>query len=219
VLGDDVVLLHGLGCTRWSMRMLARALSRKFRVINMGYPSRKYPVEQLAEYIGRRIRRCCTDEHRKIHFVTHSLGGIVLRYYLKENQLPNLGRVVMLSPPNQGSELVDIFKRNVLFQIATGPAGQQLGAEPSSLPNRLGPVDFTVGVIAGTGSLNPVFSRLIPGADDGRVSVERTKVEGMTDLITVRRHHSFIMNNAEVIKQVVYFLEYGEFQKGKEQVQ
>lgn len=213
-----MVLLHGLGRTRKSMRALERTLSPRFRVINIGYPSRKYPVERLAEYVGNRIHQCCSDANGKTHFVTHSLGGIVLRYYLKETQLYNIGRVVMLSPPNRGSELVDIFRENFFFKIATGPAGQQLGTESSSIPNTLGPVDFKVGVIAGNGSLNPIFSRLIPGADDGRVSVERSKVEGMTDWLIVRQHHAFIMNSDQVIEQVVYFLENGRFRKGKEQV-
>lgn len=215
---DYVILLHGLGRTNWSMYVLERTLSQGFRVINMGYPSRKYPVEELAEYVGKRIRPHCPDENNKIHFVTHSLGGIVLRCCLKENQPHNLGRVVMLSPPNQGSELADIFRKNILFKIATGPVGRQLGTGPSSIPNTLGPVDFEVGIIAGNGSLNPIFSRLIPGADDGNVSVERTKVEGMTDFLIVRQHHAFIMNSSEVIEQVLCFLENAKFQKREEQV-
>jgi triacylglycerol lipase len=215
VPNDYVVLLHGLGRTRWSMYVLERTLSRGFRVINIGYPSRKYPIEQLAEYVGRRIHQRCTDENKKVHFVTHSLGGIVLRCYLKGNPLPNLGRVVMLSPPNQGSELVDVFRGNVLFKIAAGPAGAQLGTEPTSVPNMLGLVAFEVGIIMGNGSLNPIFSRLIPGADDGRVSVERSKVEGMADFMTVPQHHSFIMNSSEVIEQVICFLENGHFRKEK----
>ncbi len=199
------------------MRALERTLSSQFRVINIGYPARKYRIERLAEYVGGKIRRRCPDEKRKIHFVTHSLGGIVLRCYLKENQLPNVGRVVMLGPPNQGSELVNIFRKTVLsgvlFEMVTGPAGPQLGAESSSVPNTLGPVNFRLGVITGTGSVDPIFSRLIPGADDGRVSVERAKVRGMTDFLAVPQHHTFIMNSSEVIEQVVFFLKNGKFTK------
>ncbi|MCP4539138.1 MAG: alpha/beta hydrolase [Chloroflexi bacterium] len=212
---DYAVLLHGLGRTRWSMYVLERILSRGFRVINIGYPSRKYPVEQLAECVGRKIRQCCTNEVKKIHFVTHSLGGIILRCYLKQNPLPNLGRVVMLSPPNQGSELVDAFRGNILFEIVAGPVGAQLGTEATSVPNILGPVDFEVGVITGDGSLNPIFSHLIPGADDGRVSVKRSQVEGMADLTIVPQHHSFIMNSSEVVEQVICFLKKGQFRKEK----
>jgi len=196
------------------MRALESALSRSdqgFRVVNVDYPSRKYPIEYLAEYVGSMIHQRCTEEKRRIHFVTHSLGGIVLRYYLKGNQLNNLGRVVMLSSPNQGSELVDILGENILFKAAAGPSGQQLGTESSSVPNALGTVDFEVGIIAGNKSLNPIFSRLIPGKDDGRVSVKRSKVEGMADFLIVPQAHPFIMNSSEVIKQAVYFLEHGRF--------
>jgi len=139
------------------------------------------------------------------------LGGIVLRYYLKENQLHNLGRVVMLSPPNQGSELVDNLRDNILFKIVTGPSGQQLGTASSSVPITLGPVDFELGIIVGNRSLNLILSHLIPGEDDGRVSVERSKVEGMADFLIVPQAHPFIMNSPEVIEQTVYFLEHGRF--------
>jgi len=181
-----------------------------FHVTNIDYPSSKYPIEYLAEYVRNEVRRRCTGEER-IHFVAHSLGGIVLRYYLKENQLYNLGRVVMLSPPNQGSELVDSLRDNILFKIVTGPSGQQLGTDSSSVPITLGPVDFELGIIAGNRSLNPIFSHLIPGEDDGRVLVERSKVEGMADFLVVPQAHPFIMNSPEVIEQTVCFLEHGRF--------
>ena len=208
---EQVALLHGLGRSSRSMWVLARRLScRGFRVVNIDYPSRKLPIEGLAEYVGDAIRRRCPGEKR-IHFVTHSLGGIVLRAYLKGGQAENLGRVVMLCPPNGGSELVDILRDRVLFKAATGPAGQELGTDPSSVPLALGPVDYPVGVIAGNKSLNPFFSRLIPGQDDGRVSVERTKVEGMADFMLVPQIHPWMMNSSQVIEQVAYFLENGRF--------
>ncbi|EDN65388.1 conserved hypothetical protein [Beggiatoa sp. PS] len=143
------------------------------------------------------------------------MGGIITRFYLKENKIKNLGRVVMLSPPNQGSELTDSLKNNVniLFRFFTGPAGQQLGTEPSSIPNQLGPVNFELGVITGNATLNPLYSYLIPGEDDGKVSVERAKVKGMKDFLVVPHSHTFIMNSHEVREQIVYFLEYGQFRR------
>jgi triacylglycerol lipase len=184
---DYTVLLHGLGSTSESMRALGSSLSSLgFRVVNIDYPSTKHPIELLAEHVGNVIRRRCTKE-KKIHFVPHSLGGIVLRYYLKQNPLGKLGRVVMLSPPNQGNQLADRLRDSFLLRVAAGPSGRQLGTDLSSVPVALGPVDFEVCIIAGNRSLNPVLSHLIPGADDGRVAVERTKVEGMADLIAVPR--------------------------------
>ena len=118
----------------------------------------------------------------------------------------------MLSPPNRGSELVDRFGQSVFFKSGYGPAGRQLGTGPDSLPNCLGPVDLEVGVIAGTRSLNPLYSYLIPGRDDGKVSVDRTRAAGMADFITVPHTHTFIMNSPEVIRQILYFLKNGRFQ-------
>ena len=208
---EPVVLLHGLGRSSKSMWVMARGLShRGFRVVSIDYPSRKLPIEELAEHVGYAVGRCCSGAKR-VHFVTHSLGGVVLRAGRKRGQLENLGRVVMLAPPNQGSELVDILKDNALFKVATGPAGQELGTDPASIPLALGPVDFEVGVIAGNKSLNPLFSRLIPGQDDGRVSVERAKVEGMADFSVVPRIHPLMMNSSKVISQIVCFFENGRF--------
>ena len=159
------------------------------------------------------IHSLCTDKKKKIHFVTHSFGGIILRCYLRENQVKNIGRVVMLSPPNQGSELVDNFEENIFFKIATGPSGKQLGTKSSSIPNTIGPVNFDLGIIAGNRSTNPIYSRLIPGADDGKVSVDRSRIKGMADFLVVSHSHTFIMNSPEVIKQVIHFLEKGRFDK------
>ena len=209
---DYVVLLHGLGRTKKSMQKLESSLlSYDFRVININYPSTECPIETLAVLVGNEIRKRCPERTRKIHFVTHSLGGIVLRYFLKENQMVNLGRIVMLSPPNQGTELVDALKGNFLFRGVTGPSGQQLGTEASSVPNTLGPVDYDVGIIAGDRSLNPLFSCLIPGSDDGKVSVDRSKLNGMADFITVSHSHTFIMNSHVVIQQIAHFLKNGRF--------
>ena len=120
-------------------------------------------------------------------------------------------RVVMLSPPNQGSEVVDALGNWPLFKAIAGPAGQELGTGLTSVPNSLGPVDFEVGVVAGNASVNPVFSRLVPRPNDGPVAVERTRVNGMTDFIIVRASHLFIMRNAEAIHQALQFVLHGRF--------
>ncbi len=212
---DVVVLLHGLGRTDLSMARLKYRLSeRGYRVVNVGYPSTQHSIEHLAsEELGPALEECCAAAEGKIHFVTHSMGGIVLRYYLANHEIENLGRVVMLSPPNQGSEVADWLAENPVLQKVLGPWTEELGTGPESLPNRLGPVDFELGVIAGNRTLNPVFSRMIPGADDGKVSVERAKVEGMSDFLVVPYSHTYIMWNESVIDQVLHFLEQGEFRR------
>jgi len=211
---DTVVLIHGLGRTDLSMARLVTALSdRGYRVVNVDYPSTERSIEDLAsQELGPAVEDCCSNTENEVHFVTHSMGGIVLRYYLAEQQLENLGRVVMLSPPNQGSEVADWATENPILQKVLGPSAEQLGTGPESLPNQLGPVDFELGIIAGNKTLNPIFSRMIPGADDGKVSVERAKVEGMTDFLVVPHSHTYIMWREAVIDQVVYFLENGRFQ-------
>jgi len=210
---EVVFLLHGLGRTALSMLFLARRLRKAgYSVVARTYRSTRAPIEDHVAWLEDQLGQSSRDAAR-LHFVTHSLGGIVLRYFLNQKQIPNLGRVVMLSPPNAGSELVDAFRRLKLFQFATGPSAQQLGTEPDSIPNRLGPVHFELGVIAGNASFNPVASLLIPGVSDGIVSVERSKVEGMKDLVVVKRTHTFIMNAPEVAEQVIAFLRTGAFRK------
>ncbi len=161
------------------------------------------------------VEQCCLSSEKPLHFVTHSLGGILVRAYLAQKRPDNLGRVVMLSPPNQGSQLVDELRDSPLFQWATGPAGQELGTDPSNLPNRLGPADFEVGIITGSRSLNPLTSWLVTGEDDGKVSVESAQLEGMADFLVVPNTHTFIMNSSQVALEVVHFLEQGSFSIGQ----
>ena len=208
-----VILLHGLARTSRSMAKLEKRLSQYgYQVINLDYPSTEHPIEFLAEeYLGRIIERFKAGPRRKVHFVSHSLGGIIVRYYLKHHELSNLGRVVMMSPPNQGSEVVDCMKDTLIFKKINGPAGQQLGTDKDSFPVKLGPVDFELGVIAGNRTFDPLFSMLIPGPDDGKVSVKRAKVEGMADFLVLPHSHTFIMQKEDVIEQVIHFLERGSF--------
>lgn len=213
---DYIILLHGLGRTSFSMHFLGNYLEEQgFKIFNLDYPSTKYPIEQLLQNVTEQITQIKIESANQVHFVTHSMGGIITRFYLKKHQIKNLGRVVMLSPPNQGSELTDSLKNNInfLYEFFTGPAGQQLGIEPSSIPNQLGPVNFELGVIIGNATFNPLYSYLIPGEDDGKVSVERAKVKGMKDFLVVPHSHTFIMNSDEVREQIVYFLKQGQFRR------
>jgi pimeloyl-ACP methyl ester carboxylesterase len=151
-------------------------------------------------------------EVTKIHFVTHSLGGILVRSYLSRHTIPNLGRVVMLGPPNQGSEVVDKLGSWRVFKKLNGPAGNELGTDKNSTPNKIGPTNFCVGVIAGDRSINWINSLLIPGRDDGKVSVERTKLAGMSDHIVLHATHPFLMRNRAAIRQTLHFLRTGRFE-------
>ena len=210
---DCVVLLHGLARTSASMARLEEALTDAgFAVANIDYPSRKHPVEQLAPLaMEEGLAACRSRRAETVHVVTHSLGGILVRYYLAEHHWPELGRVVMLGPPNRGSQVVDKLAWVPGFGLWNGPAGFQLGTGEASLPRQLGPARFAVGVIAGTRSLNPVFSRFLPGPDDGKVALESTKLEGMQDFLALPHTHTFMMRSAEVIRQTIFFLRNGRF--------
>ena len=210
---DVVVLLHGLARTPRSMRKLEKELTKAgYRVENIGYPSTKHPIEELAELLHERLLECCASRGGKLHFVTHSMGGIVLRLYAATRTIPDMGRAVMLSPPNSGSELVDAWKKIPFARKGIGPSRGQLGTDPDSVPRTIGPVDFEVGVITGDRSLIPFFSWLIPGPDDGMVAVERARVEGMVDFLVVPHTHTFIMNSGGVIDQTKRFLREGSFE-------
>jgi triacylglycerol lipase len=213
-----VVLLHGLARTHRSMNKMASALDEAgYHTINMDYPSRKKTIEDLAlGVIPEALRQCRAASCRKIHFVTHSMGGILLRYYLSLHPIGGLGRVVMLSPPNMGSEVVDALKNKWYYKWYNGPAGAQLGTD--GITALLGPVDFPLGVI--TGNVHAFFDArwadIIPGADDGKVSVERAKVEGMTDFLVLPYSHPYIMGQSDVIFQTLNFLAKGSFAHPRE---
>ncbi len=208
-----VVLLHGLARTNRSMRKIASALKAEgYRIANIDYPSRQNRVEELADLaVTAGLERCQTFGAERIHFVTHSLGGILVRYFLTQHELPNLGRVVMLGPPNHGSEIVDALRDVPGYFLLNGPAGNQLGTDPDAITRQLGPVNYPVGVIAGTKSINLILSIWLPDPDDGKVSVRSTHLEGMSDLITVPVAHPFLPGNREVIAQILKFLHSGNF--------
>ena len=211
---DCVVLLHGLARTSVSMNKMERELGAAgFATANIDYPSREYTVEELAELaVPDGIATCRTrDGVDTIHFVTHSLGGILVRQYLSNHALPELGRVVMLAPPNQGSVAVDELRDVPGFDWLNGPAGRQLGKGENSVPLKLGPADFELGVIAGNRTIDPITSAVLENPDDGRVSVEDTRLDGMADFIVVDHSHAFMMRMQRTIELTIAFLRNGRF--------
>lgn len=212
---DCVILLHGMIRTSASMETMAEAIEAAgFVAANIDYPSREHPIEVLAPIaVEAGLERCAElGGTGKLHFVTHSLGGILVRKYLSENEISKLGRVVMLGPPNQGSDAVDDLGGVPGFDWINGPAGRQLGKGPESVPLQLGAADFEVGIIAGNRTIDPITSAVLEDPDDGKVSVKDTRLEGMTDFIVVEHSHAFMMRMQRPIELTIHFLQTGRFE-------
>lgn len=221
---DCVILLHGLAKSDRDMKKLEKVLNHEgYQAINHDYQSRSAPIEKLAiDVVNSALKKCPAPDKKtdtkldekpdKVHFVTHSMGGILVRYYLSKNSIQNLGRVVMLGPPNKGSETIDKYRKVPGFAFISGPSGLQLGTGKLSVPKALGKANFDVGIIAGTRSINLILSSLIPNVDDGKVSIESTKLDGMNDHIKMPVTHPFMMKNKKVIAQVVNYLKKGSFE-------
>ncbi len=212
---SPVVILHGLARSAGAMNAMADALSdRGYQVCNIDYPSRHHPIEVLAhDHVLPQIQACQSAPDQAVHFVTHSLGSIIVRQLVADNAMPSIGRVVMLGPPNHGSEVVDKLGDFPPFGWINGPAGTQLGTDEHSVPNQLGPATFELGIIAGSSSINWILSMLIPGDDDGKVSLASARLEGMRDYLVVPVSHPFLMKNREVIAQTANFLAHGQFNR------
>lgn len=215
VAADCVVLLHGLARSAASMGSLEKTFRKAgYQTVAIDYPSRRKTLPELARFVMAEIPQNCRAAPN-VHFVTHSMGGILLRYAAARlpDHLPrNMGRTVMLGPPNQGSEIVDHLGASLWFQRSNGPAGGALDTGAASWPKQLGAYPHALGVIAGNQSIEPYWSVLIAGPDDGKVSVASTKLDGMDDHIVLPVTHTFMMYNPEVKRQAVYFLRHGRFE-------
>jgi pimeloyl-ACP methyl ester carboxylesterase len=209
---ERVVLVHGLLRSSRAMEPLAETLRQAgYRVCNVDYPSTEGAPELLVADLDHEVRDRCGFREGPVDFVTHSLGGILLRAYAAARPALEFGRVVMLAPPNRGSEWVDALGKTWLFRMLLGPTAERLGTAPDSLPNTLGPAPFEVGVIAGTRNAVPFSANVMPEPNDGTVAVDRTTLDGMTDFLTVPETHISIRRAPAVANQVLHFLRHGSF--------
>jgi pimeloyl-ACP methyl ester carboxylesterase len=213
--GEGVVLLHGIARSSASMRLMEGACRRAgFATLNLDYPSRKRSLEDLAEAIHPAIAAFAGGLEGPVHLLTHSMGGLLARLYLARFRPPRLGRVVMLGPPNRGSEIADLLARNLAYRAFFGPAGAQLVTSPAeTLMAALGSVDYPLGVIAGDRPIDPISWLLIPGPNDGKVAVGRTWVDGVSDHIVLHTTHTTMLLNRRVAAQAVAFLRHGRFER------
>ncbi|WP_426527076.1 esterase/lipase family protein [Bradyrhizobium sp. McL0615] len=212
---DGVVLLHGISRTALSFRKMQLALERAgFTTLNLDYLSRSKALEALAEDIHPAIQRFADGIDGAVHFVGHSMGGLLARVYIARHRPKRLGRVVMLGTPNGGSEIADRLKNFGAFRAFFGPAGQQLGTQRSAVDDAmLPPIDYSVGVIAGNRSIDPVAGTMLPKPHDGRVSVANTRLDGMADHIIVETSHPWLVRNGLAIEQTITFVRDGSFRR------
>ena len=210
---DGVVLLHGISRTARSFGKMETALvGAGFVTLNLDYASRRKPLAALAEDIRPAIEGFAKNIDGAIHFVGHSMGGLLARVFLAKYRPERLGRVVMLGTPNGGSEIADGLKNFPPYRAFFGPAGQQLGTRRDAATHALLPaIDYPVGIIAGNRSVYPLSAIFLPRPHDGRVSVANTKLDGMADHVVIPIAHPFLPGNAIVIAQTLAFLRDGRF--------
>ena len=207
---DTVVILHGIFRSSRHMRKLASYLQSHYDVLNLDYPSTQYPLETLASIIQEKVEKTINPD-KPTHFVGYSMGGLLLRILLRSFRPKQLGRVVQLATPNHGSEVANFLKNFWLYQKLYGPAGQQLITDQSQIQHLFGSVDYELGILAGDFSLDPLSSLLIPGANDGKVSVSSSKLPGMQDHCIIKASHTFFPSNQHVLQQTATFLQQGKF--------
>jgi len=210
---DCVVLLHGIGLRSFVMKRLESALTDDgYRVVNLSYPSREMPFEQIAgEYLPALLRKNDVARAPRLHFVTHSMGSLVVRKLIQDARPANLGRVVMIGPPNQGSAAADQAKDNLILREFLGGNLVRLGTGADAIARTLGSADFEVGIIAGEMTVTSLFTDVLGDKNDGAVSVESTKLAGMRDFIVVPHSHTIMLWRILVIDQTRTFLREGKF--------
>jgi pimeloyl-ACP methyl ester carboxylesterase len=212
---DGAVLLHGISRTARSFRKMQTALEGcGFATLNQDYASRRKALEALAEDIHPAIQRFADGIDGSVHFVGHSMGGLLARVYIARHRPARLGRVVMLGTPNSGSEIADRLKHIGVYRAWFGPAGQQLVTQrDAAVAAMFPPVDYPVGIIAGNRSVYSIRSAFLPKPHDGKVSVENTKLDGMADHIVMETSHPWLVRNGPAIEQTIVFLRDGEFRR------
>lgn len=211
-MGKHVLLFPGFGETSFKMSALSYWLQLAgYETEIIDYPSTMGTAEELiADYFVPAMKK--RAEKPVIHCVTNSIGGILLRGFLASHEQPNLGRVVMIGPGHKGSHVLEIVRHHPLAKLLLGPlinqAGDDKDAYACQLPSY---VDFDLGIIAGGISLDPVAYCISPQMQDGRVTVESSKIDGMKDHVVLPIPHEMLAHHPLTSVQVIHFLQRGYF--------
>lgn len=209
---NKIILLHGInGSSSELANIEAYLVSQDESVENIDYPSTEYPIEVLvSDYVGPMLEQFAREVDT-VHFACHSMGNIVLRYYLKDHPDYPYGRIVMMGPPNQGSQLTDTFKKWKYYKKRYGPAGDQIGTDVEDLLNLSKQLPRDVGIIAGTKTMFFLYSWIIPGKDDGKVSHSSMKSPGYRAFVTVPYHHDEMTYKEDLAELILNYIKNGEF--------
>ena len=207
-----VLLLHGHGRFGASMSLLARAARRAgYATFAPSYPHRR-ALGDIVAWMSPRVAAFEREFAGPLHIVTHSLGGLVARALITAHPRQRLGRIVMLAPPNQGSELADLLYRLRLARWILGASGAHLRTGRATAQEaELGSVDYPLGIIAGNRPLLPLPFNPIPRPHDGKVSIAATRVAGISDHLTLPVTHTLMVYDRRVILAALAFLKEGSF--------
>jgi len=184
-------------------------------VVNIDYPSTSHPIERLAEIVAERIDEHAATVDGRLHLVGYSMGGLVIRAFLKDRVPVNLGKVVMIGTPNHGSEVADFLRSFPPFRYLYGPAGQQLVTDQKEFASIFANEGLDLGIIAGDSAFNPFLRHIIGKPSDGRVSVESTRLACAADHLVVHSNHTMLPHNPVVWRQTANFLRNGAFERAE----
>lgn len=208
---QGVVLLHGILKSSKCMKSFEKAfLECNYKVLNIDYPSTKLDILSIVDFIKPQIIEFSNSVDR-LHFVGHSLGGLIIRTLLNQYNFTNLGRVVLIGTPNKGTKLADFFKNFWLYKKLFGPAGQQLTTNQKDIKTSLGNIKYEMGIIAGLFKYNFFTNLIIKSPSDGLVSIESTKTDGTKQHIIIPSEHLKLTKNKRVIEHTIKFIETGSF--------
>ena len=210
---ESVIVIHGFARRARSMDIIAAEIHKAgYEVRNVDYASLNQNITDIKEDVFEKFNQYISEnQNKKIHFVGHSLGGLLIRSYLGENKINNLGSVVLMGTPNKGTPLVNEYQDKWYFSWL-GPVVSELGVDTSDFLKTLQAPYYTVGVIAGNKPYTR-FATSLKGSNDGMLTVESAQLEGMRDFIVIDVNHASMKRNPRVIEQVIHFLKHSQFKK------
>ena len=216
MMKETVICIHGMGRTRFSMAPMACFFKKQgYHTVNKSYKSRSNTVDEVSTAYFKSLIPPLSNNGElggKVHFITHSLGGILLRQYLQHHKLPEGSRIIMLAPPNRGSHVTDKYQKSAWYKLALGTkSAQQLSSREDSLVRQLKAITHEVGIIAGNKSADPWFNHCFPGEHDGKVAVSHTTLDEMTDFLVAPTNHTFLMRDPAIQQQCLHFIKHGIF--------